>query len=117
MKIEDYINGKEDWRYYAINAYKKVEKPNEWKCCPKCNLIPKIWIYDNGRSTACGCGESRYRHHSIHAESIMSVMKNSHNGKSCVDYNDDDLRKNWNHWCDTGEVMFKNSSERNDGRW
>lgn len=116
-KIEKYNNGQDDWRYKAINAYKKVENPEDWECCPKCELIPKVWEFDNGRSTACGCGESKYNHHSIHAESIRSVMENSHNGTSMEEYNLDELRKNWNHWCNTGEVLFKAQPHRMDKRW
>lgn len=115
--IKNYNSGEDDWKYRAISAYKKVENPAEWETCPQCHLIPKIWVFDNGRSTACECGESAYNHHSIHAESIASSVKHSHNGQSCENYNQDDLQKNWNHWCKTGEILFEHASKRSDGRW
>lgn len=115
-KKHNYIDS-DDWKYYAITAYKKVDDPDNWEICPNCNLLPKIWIFDNGRSTACGCGESNYRHFSIHAESIASSMKHSYNGQSLADYNCDELRNNWNHWCKTGKILFEHANKRTDGKW
>lgn len=103
--------------YLCIDAYEFPDKEYDWTPCPNCGLRPKIWKFDNGRSTACGCGESKYNHHSIHAECIMSVIKRSDNGKSCTEYNSDELRENWNHWCLTGEIIFEHASKRIDGRW
>jgi hypothetical protein len=97
--------------YFCIDAYKGVGEG--WENCPCCGLQPKEWVFDNGRSTACGCWESRYDHFSIHAESIMSVHKRTE-GKNMTEYDSDALRKNWNHWCETGEVLFKSP---NNSRW
>ena len=47
----------------------------EWLPCPRCGLRPLVWEFDNGRSTACGCGTDGYCHWSVRAESIMSVIK------------------------------------------
>ena len=100
--------------HYCIDAY---EYPaGEWESCPCCGLKPKVWNFDNGRSTACGCWKSRYDHFSIHAESIMSVHKRT-DGKKMTEYDSDALRVNWNHWCKTGQVLFKHASKRDDGRW
>jgi len=46
----------------------------------------------------------------------MSVYKRTA-GKNMTGYDCDDLRKNWNHWCKTGEVIFEHASKRVDGRW
>lgn len=100
--------------YYCIDDY--VAPDGEWKNCPCCGLRPKVWTYDNGRSTACGCWESRYDHFSVYAESIMSVHKRT-GGTNMTEYCSDDLRKNWNHWCDTGEILFEHAGKREDGRW
>ena len=87
--------------HFTIDAY---TTPNgEWSECPRCGLRPKVWVFDNGRSTACGCWNSRYDHFTIHAESIVSVYKRT---GSTIDYDHDGLRAAWNHWCATGEVMF-----------
>ena len=102
--VKRYIEG--DGHYWCIGAYEKVDNPTEWEPCPNCGLIPKVWIYDNGRSTACGCGKSPYDHFSIEAEDIMSVVKRSPNGQSLVEYDRDALRKNWNHWVRTGEILY-----------
>ena len=85
----------------CINAYEY--ESGEWLPCPRCGLKPKVWEFDNGRSTACGCRNSMYDHFSIHAESICSVMKRT--GGSVVDFDDDELRTNWNHYCKTGEIL------------
>lgn len=100
--------------HYCIDAYEDPE--GEWADCPCCGLKPKTWVFDNGRSTACGCWESKYYHFSINAESIMSVHKRT-DGKKMTEYDSDELRKNWNHWCKTGEVLFEHASKRDDGRW
>lgn len=105
------------WMYKAISAYKEVDKPDEWIECPECNLKPIVWEFNNGRSTACGCGENEYNHHSIHAESVMSVVKNSDTGKSAIGYKTNDLRDNWNHWAKTKEERFVHASKRSDDRW
>jgi hypothetical protein len=100
--------------YECINDY--VLPDGDWEKCPKCELKPKVWIFDNGRSTACGCWNTRYDHFSVFAESIMSVHKRT-NGKNMTEHDLDGLRKNWNHWCKTGDILFEHASKRNDGRW
>ncbi len=115
-KITRYRDGSDDIFYLAINAYELVDNPQEWNACPTCGLIPKVWLFDNGRSTACGCGKSKYDHHSVHAESIMSVHMRT-DGKGLDKYISDDLRLNWNHWTKTGEITFAHAGQRDDGRW
>ena len=102
--------------HHCIDAYEDPEHPEQWDCCPNCKLKPKIWTFDNGRSTACGCWEDKYHHFSVRAESIMSVHKRT-DGKKMTEYDSDELRKNWNHWCKTGDILFHHASERDDGRW
>ena len=82
--------------YKAIDAYKEVEDTKEWKVCKECNLVPLIWEYDNGRSTACGCGDSEYKHPSVRAKDIMTVMRESDNGMSMLEYDKELLKTNWN---------------------
>ena len=81
-------------KYKAIDSYIKVPDPSHWLPCKSCGLIPLIWEFDNGRSTACGCGESIYNHHSIKAESIMSYIKR--NNGSMAGYDNDELKRKWN---------------------
>lgn len=100
----------------GIDDFVAPDNVAEWSSCPRCNLKPKIWIFDNGRYTACGCWNNRYDHLSIQAESIMSVYTRT-GGKGMDQHDRDDLRKNWNHWCLTGEILFQHASRRNDGRW
>ena len=99
--------------YKCIDAYKKPENPMEWLPCPRCGLRPLVWEFDNGRATACGCGTDCYSHWSVQAESIMSVIKRSDNGKSAEVYDIDELKNNWNHWVRTGEILFTPGN----GRW
>jgi hypothetical protein len=112
-KVVRYYNGEDDWKYKCIDIYEKVKNAQSWEICPNCGLFPKIWEFDNGRVTACGCGKNQYEKFTIFAESVMSVCKNSHNGQSATDYDLDALRKNWNHWAKTGELLFI----RGNGRW
>lgn len=108
--VIEYNNGKSDWEYKCIDAYVKVKHPQKWKLCPNCGLIPKIWQFDNGRSTACGCGKNQYNHFSIHAESVMSVY--TRNNSNMAEYDSDKLRKNWNHWVETGEIVFERGKNK-----
>lgn len=89
--------------YNCIESYKETD--DNWDNCPNCGLKPKAWQFDNGRSTACGCWKSKYDQHHVFAESVMSVHKRT-NGKKMNQYDIDGLRKNWNHWCRTGEHTF-----------
>lgn len=102
-------------KYKAIEAYKKVTSPSLWLPCPDCKLIPLVWEFNNGRSTACGCGENEYQHHSISAESIMSYV--TRNNGSALDYNGDELRINWNKWCMYKVDIFSQRKENNDSLW
>lgn len=102
-------------KYKAIDAYIKVDNPQAWFRCKNCGLIPLVWEFNNGRSTACGCGESEYVHHSIGAESIMSYV--TRNNGSAVGYNSDELRMNWNQWVRTGQDIFKEQRAKNDKLW
>ena len=108
---------KEAQEHVCIDVYETPANVDEWQECPYCKLKPKIWVFDNGRHTACGCctdDYSIYDHLSIHAESIMSVYKRC-NG-NLDEYDSDELRKNWNHWCETGEELFPHQYSET-GRW
>lgn len=102
-------------KYKAISAYKIPTNVEEWSECPKCHLRPLVWEFNNGSSTACGCGENEYRHFSIHSESIMSYVTRQ-NG-SALNYDSDSLRKNWNHWVEFGDELESHSWLRENGRW
>jgi len=96
--------------YCLIDRYIFPDDTEEWLPCPNCGLKPKIWEYDNGRSTGCGCGEDMFDHFSVFAESIMSVYRRTNGTK---EYHTNDLKNNWNHWVKTGEHIFKPC----DGMW
>lgn len=76
-------------------------------------VVRQVREFDNRRATACGCGTDCYSHWSVQAESIMSVIKRSDNGKSAEAYDIDELKNNWNHWVRTGEILFTPGN----GRW
>lgn len=111
-----YINKKKEFRkkYKAIDAYIELDNPSYWLECPNCKLKPLTWEFNNGRSTACGCGNSIYDSFSIHAESIMSFVKR--NDGSAINYKSTELCDNWNHWVKTGEILF-DPKNRTDGKW
>ena len=107
----DIIEGK----YKCISAYKIPDKPEEWLDCPNCGLKPLVWEYNNGRSTGCGCGENEYNHFSIWAESIMSYV--TRHGGSALEYDSFELRKNWNHWVETGKEFITREQLLKEGKW
>ena len=102
-------------KYKAISAYEIPKNIEDWLECPNCKLKPIVWEFNNGRSTACGCGENEYRNFSIYAESIMSWL--DRNNGSALEYDSDKLRKNWNHWVETGEELETHDYLRSLGRW
>jgi hypothetical protein len=101
--------------YFCIDSYKDVPEDEHWEKCPCCGLKPKVWLFDNGRSTACGCWKDRYDHFSIRSESIMSVHIRC-NG-SLAEYSADQLRLNWNEYCATMISSCNHSDLRSLGRW
>ena len=113
----EYLNEKKQHlaKYKAIDAYKIPDKWITWSKCPKCDLRPLVWQFNNGSQTACGCGENEYKHFSIHSESILSHV--SRNNGSALHYDNDGLKKNWNHWCRTGEIIFDREKEIEMGKW
>jgi hypothetical protein len=104
-----------DGKYKCISAYKIPDKPYDWLNCPKCGLKPLVWEFNNGRSTGCGCGENEYNHFSINSESIMSHV--TRNAGSALEYDSDKLRKNWNHWVETGEELETRKKLLAEGKW
>lgn len=99
--------------YYTENGYKYKIKTTISLDDDCHNNMCDVWEFDNGRATACGCGTDCYSHWSVRAESIMSVIKRSDNGKSAEAYDIDELKNNWNHWVRTGEILFTPGN----GRW
>jgi hypothetical protein len=102
-------------KYKAISAYQIPKDVDEWFHCPNCGLKPLVWEFNNGSSTACGCGENEYRHFSIWAESIMSYIKR--NNGSALNYQSENLKVNWNHWCQTGQELEPREALLKLGRW
>lgn len=99
--------------YDLIEDYKYPDNISEWLNCPECGLKPKVWLFDNGRGTGCGCHNSKYDHFSIRAESINSVYKRT---GYTIEYNSNELRSNWNHWCETG-IIFWDNDYKETGMW
>ena len=101
--------------YNLIDDYVFPDNIEEWDDCPYCKAKPKIWEYNNGRHTGCKCHNDHYDHRNINAESIMSFVKR--NNGSALNYNRNELRDNWNHFCRTGEELFKKGQYDETGRW
>lgn len=114
-KITENCGHRVNYSYMCTDAYSGVPDEEEWLTCPYCNLKPKVWRFNNGRGTACGCGNSRYDHFSICAESIMSVHTRC-NGNTSV-YDPDELRKNWNDYCITEVPTVMHEDLRLEGKW
>ena len=101
--------------YFCIDAYEAVTEDEYWEKCPCCNLKPRVWRFDNGRQTACGCWESMYNHFSVRAESIMSCRVRCDGNLS--EYISDQLRLNWNEYCSTMINPCNHSDLRFEGKW
>lgn len=110
MKL-DILEGK----YKCTNAYQIPDNPSDWNPCPICGLRPLIWEFDNGRATACGCGKDEYDHFSVHAESIMSVVKRCDG--SCFEYESTQLNYNWNYWACTEYNKYSHEMLKKQGKW
>ncbi len=102
-------------KYKCTSAYKKVDKPHNWLPCKNCGLIPLIWQFNNGSSTACGCGENDYNHFSIQSESVMSYV--TRNSGSAKGYISSELEMNWNQWVLTGQDIFSEMKKNNPQIW
>ena len=101
--------------YMCIPAFEDVESPELWSECPCCKLKPRVWAYNNGLRTGCGCGNDVYDHFSVFAESIMSVHKRCHGIVS--DYDRDNLKRNWNDYCVTMINPCNHDDLRSEGKW
>lgn len=113
--VQKYNQGYKVHSYYdCIDAF-KIPEEGYWMSCPCCGLKPKVWEFNNGRQTACGCHNTRYDHFSVYAESIMSVHGRC-NG-STIEYDCDELRKNWNDYCITHINPLNHSDLMLLGRW
>lgn len=84
--------------YPPIEAYKYPENQEEWLHCPKCGFQPRVWEFDNGRSTHCGCSNNTYDHFSIKAKCFGDIIRENNGNASS--YDSDELRKNWNNYCE-----------------
>lgn len=92
--IMQYLNNS---HYNLIDDYIYPENLEEWKECPYCNAKPKIWIFDNGRYASCKCHNSKYDCRTIQAESLnVYYFRNG----SWKDFNSNELRDNWNKFCE-----------------
>lgn len=88
----------------CIDDYKIPEDTLEYIPCNRCNFRPKVWTFDNGRFTACGCYNNIYDHFTIQAESCNSIYQR---GGDMTDYFKFDLKHNWNHYQLTGEIVYE----------
>jgi hypothetical protein len=102
-------------KYKCISAYTIPKDVEEWLQCPNCGLRPLVWEFNNGRSTACGCGKDEYDHFSIWTESIMSHV--SRNNGSALGYNSGKLKMNWNHWAYKGIELEPREILLKEGKW
>ena len=102
-------------KYKCISSYTIPKDVEEWLPCPSCGLKPLTWEFNNGSSTACGCGKNEYDHFSIWTESIMSHV--TRNGGSALHYRNNGLRYNWNHWVTTSEELEPRKKLLELGRW
>ena len=106
-KVNRYIN--------CIDAFEDVPDDEHWSKCPCCNLKPKVWRYNNGRETVCGCSNSMYDIFSVQAESICSWINRNSGNVSGYEY--DQLRLNWNEYCATMINPCSHGDLYSEGKW
>lgn len=99
--------------YICIDVYENVEDEG-WLNCPCCGLKPKVWVFDNGRNTACSCANNKYDAFNVKAESIMSVLKRTGSTK---EYDSNKLKNNWNNYCFTMINSCNHADLRLEGKW
>lgn len=73
---------------------------DKWLECPNCGLKPKVWEFNNGRLTNCGCGRNEYDSFEIEAQNVGYYIRTT---KGFRGYEKDELLNNWNHWVRTGD--------------
>jgi ssDNA-binding Zn-finger/Zn-ribbon topoisomerase 1 len=101
--MKEIINNYPVGMHPPIKAYKYPENKDKWLHCPKCGFQPRIWEFDNGRSTFCGCSNSTYDHFSVTAKPIMEVVRE--NNGDATKHDSDELRKNWNKYCKNNNLI------------
>ena len=88
------------WEESTIKDYLPLKDIAGWSKCPKCNELPRVWIFDNGSFAKCRC-TYKYDLPEASSESIMSVCRRNNGDVS--EYDRDYLRQAWNRFVDTGE--------------
>lgn len=83
--------------YYHIDSYKTPEDENDWMNCPRCNLKPKINVFDNGEYTRCGCYNNKYDGFTITCDETIGDCVRRTGG--FAEYNNESLKNNWNKYC------------------
>lgn len=88
--------------HYCTDSYKEPDSKEEWLPCPKCKLTPKVWVFDNGEHSACGCWESKYEHFDVQADETIGQVVSRTGG--FVEYDADAHRRKWNAYCQAASV-------------
>ena len=86
-----------EWDIACIDAFVPPDDGKDWDECPKCHVLPRIWVFDNGRYAKCLCSKGKYIEAEVSAEDIMTVHRRDHG--DTTNYDVDALRKAWNARC------------------
>jgi hypothetical protein len=85
-----------------IEAYKPLASVKGWKKCKYCKCFPRVWEFNNGSFAGCKCNK-KYTDSKVRSESILSYI--TRNNGSALNYPHDGLRKAWNHFIITNEII------------
>lgn len=89
------------FRTYSYPNFDFYVEPEDgpWTPCPVCELPPRVWRFDNGQFTVCGCRSdwSDYACRHISAPSIMTYARQNNGNMTNWDRNS--LRYSWDAWC------------------
>lgn len=105
--IEDHFDDSEWWSKYGvvIPKYDKV-----WLKCPKCQALPKLWIFDSGSYASCKCHNNTYQNMTISSEDVCSVFIRCKG--NVTEYDSDNLRKVWNNYTLQFGLLYKISTTK-----
>ena len=122
MYLNIYEQGSQHYCVPDLSLYEEVQNPNAWLKCPNCHLKPIVNIRDHMCYTSCGCGDGgkpnpdqEYDGFHVQAESICSVYNREDATDEDKQSSEERLMNNWNHWVETGELLF--TKEKYPERW
>jgi len=84
------------WRIAACDFYTPLKDPDGWQQCPKCGVLPRVWVFDNGNYAKCLCSKDKYGPNQAEAPSCIEACFRQKRPYSEYEHM---LRTAWNSRC------------------